>query len=216
MGARDARAGSDTARSTRRGLDPAIADGSDDGLVARTAANRRRRRDLAPRHGSRRPSRVRSSRRHRSAGRRRHRPRSRWRPASPSRTRRPGSSPTSSTGHPAVSSSPIVVAILGVSTTTITDAGAITEISNPVSSILYALVGMAYFVVSWTGGRRATIGQRIFNIQVGNAFDGRAALARAGDPPVARPRQLDRPVRPRPGPGRAVGCSSSCCGPSSC
>jgi uncharacterized RDD family membrane protein YckC len=68
----------------------------------------------------------------------------------------------------------VVAAVLDVSTTTVTDAGAITEIRNPVSSILYALVGMAYFVISWTGGRRSTIGQRIFNIQVGNAFDGRA------------------------------------------
>lgn len=68
----------------------------------------------------------------------------------------------------------VVVAILGVSTTTVTNSGAISQISNPVSSILYPLVGMAYFVISWTGGRRSTIGQRIFNIQVGNAFDGRA------------------------------------------
>jgi uncharacterized RDD family membrane protein YckC len=31
----------------------------------------------------------------------------------------------------------------------------------------------AYFLWFWTGGRRATPGQRVFGIQVGNAFDGR-------------------------------------------
>jgi uncharacterized RDD family membrane protein YckC len=40
----------------------------------------------------------------------------------------------------------------------------------------WAVVGVVanglYFVASWTGGRRATLGQRVFGIQVGNAFDG--------------------------------------------
>ena len=39
-------------------------------------------------------------------------------------------------------------------------------------SIVSTLVGAAYFVLSWSGGRRATLGQRVFRIQVGNAFDG--------------------------------------------
>ena len=34
------------------------------------------------------------------------------------------------------------------------------------------VLSLAYFVFFWPGGRRATIGQRIFGIQVGNAFDG--------------------------------------------
>ncbi len=34
------------------------------------------------------------------------------------------------------------------------------------------ILSLAYFVFFWSGGRRATIGQRIFGIQVGNAFDG--------------------------------------------
>ena len=34
-------------------------------------------------------------------------------------------------------------------------------------------VQAAYFLWFWTGGRRATPGQRVFGIQVGNAFDGR-------------------------------------------
>jgi uncharacterized RDD family membrane protein YckC len=40
------------------------------------------------------------------------------------------------------------------------------------SVILGVVIGGLYFVLSWSGGRRATIGQRIFSIQVGNAFDG--------------------------------------------
>jgi uncharacterized RDD family membrane protein YckC len=39
------------------------------------------------------------------------------------------------------------------------------------------IVGLAisalYFIGSWSGGRRATLGQRLLKIQVGNAFDGR-------------------------------------------
>ncbi len=39
-------------------------------------------------------------------------------------------------------------------------------------TFLAILVSAAYFVTFWSGGRRATPGQRIFDIQVGNAFDG--------------------------------------------
>jgi uncharacterized RDD family membrane protein YckC len=46
--------------------------------------------------------------------------------------------------------------------------------TSPVDAVLTLLIDAAYFVAFWTGGRRATIGQRLFNIQVGNAFDGRA------------------------------------------
>jgi uncharacterized RDD family membrane protein YckC len=35
------------------------------------------------------------------------------------------------------------------------------------------VIHFVYFVWFWSGGRRATPGQRIFGIQVGNAFDGR-------------------------------------------
>ena len=34
-------------------------------------------------------------------------------------------------------------------------------------------VSALYFIGSWSGGRRATLGQRLLKIQVGNAFDGR-------------------------------------------
>lgn len=40
-------------------------------------------------------------------------------------------------------------------------------------TVTFVLVGFAYYVFFWTGGRRATPGQKIFKIQVGNAFDGR-------------------------------------------
>jgi len=42
-----------------------------------------------------------------------------------------------------------------------------------VSSILTVVINGAYFIAFWSGGRRATLGQTLFKIQVGNAFDGR-------------------------------------------
>lgn len=42
-----------------------------------------------------------------------------------------------------------------------------------VASILTTVINGAYFVAFWSGGRRATLGQMLFKIQVGNAFDGR-------------------------------------------
>jgi RDD family len=39
-------------------------------------------------------------------------------------------------------------------------------------SLLVWAIQIAYFLWFWTGGRRATPGQRLFSIQVGNAFDG--------------------------------------------
>ncbi len=49
-------------------------------------------------------------------------------------------------------------------------------------TILDLAIGALYFIASWSGGRRATLGQRLFGIQVGNAFDG-------------RPLRLDQAVR---------------------
>ena len=46
-------------------------------------------------------------------------------------------------------------------------------VSGWTANVAFALLGALYFVFFWTGGRRATIGQRLFDIQVGNAFDGR-------------------------------------------
>jgi uncharacterized RDD family membrane protein YckC len=42
-----------------------------------------------------------------------------------------------------------------------------------VASILSVAINGAYFIAFWSGGRRATLGQMLFNIQVGNAFDGK-------------------------------------------
>lgn len=44
--------------------------------------------------------------------------------------------------------------------------------TNIVSSIVLVVASLLYSVVFWTGGRRATPGQMLFGIQVGNAFDG--------------------------------------------
>lgn len=41
-----------------------------------------------------------------------------------------------------------------------------------VASLLGLAVQGAYFILFWSGGRRATPGQRVFGIQVANAFDG--------------------------------------------
>lgn len=40
-------------------------------------------------------------------------------------------------------------------------------------TIASVVVGGLYFIASWSGGRRATLGQRLFGVQVGNAFDGK-------------------------------------------
>jgi uncharacterized RDD family membrane protein YckC len=62
---------------------------------------------------------------------------------------------------------------LGFGETTVTATASYEWVSATTFSVSFALVGLVYFVYFWTGGRRATIGQRIFDIQVGNAFDGR-------------------------------------------
>ena len=53
-------------------------------------------------------------------------------------------------------------------------AGTTNTQSSQAISVLTTLLGAAYFIASWSGGRRATPAQRLFNIQVGNAFDGHA------------------------------------------
>jgi uncharacterized RDD family membrane protein YckC len=45
--------------------------------------------------------------------------------------------------------------------------------TSPEDTILRVVLAALYFIGSWTGGRRATLGQRIFQLQVGNAVDGR-------------------------------------------
>jgi uncharacterized RDD family membrane protein YckC len=45
--------------------------------------------------------------------------------------------------------------------------------SNPIVALIFGLLGAAYFTLAWSGGRRATVGQRLFHLQVGTAFDGR-------------------------------------------
>jgi uncharacterized RDD family membrane protein YckC len=62
---------------------------------------------------------------------------------------------------------------LGFGQTTVTSGSRYVFVSGATASVSFALLGFGYFVFFWTGGRRATIGQRVFDIQVGNAFDGR-------------------------------------------
>lgn len=55
-----------------------------------------------------------------------------------------------------------------------------TSVSGAALFVPFVLIGLVYFVFFWTGGRRATPGQRIFHLQVGNAFEGRGlTLAQA-------------------------------------
>jgi uncharacterized RDD family membrane protein YckC len=42
-----------------------------------------------------------------------------------------------------------------------------------VASVIGVAINGAYFVAFWSGGRRATLGQMLLKIQVGNAFDGK-------------------------------------------
>ncbi len=68
----------------------------------------------------------------------------------------------------------ILGSILNPAPAVVTDLNDLMVSIDPVTSVITVLIDAAYFVVSWTGGRRATIGQRLFSMQVGNAFDGRA------------------------------------------
>ena len=68
----------------------------------------------------------------------------------------------------------IIGAIVDPTNLTADDFDDLMAANSPVAALLNVLVDAAYFIAFWTGGRRATIGQRLFNIQVGNAFDGRA------------------------------------------
>jgi RDD family len=46
--------------------------------------------------------------------------------------------------------------------------------TSAAATVLSVGLSAIYFIASWSGGRRATLGQRLFQIQVGNAFDGRS------------------------------------------
>jgi uncharacterized RDD family membrane protein YckC len=74
----------------------------------------------------------------------------------------------------------VIAALLGLGETTVRTSGSTSVTSffvsttNPWVSLIYVLLGAVYFTFSWSGGRRATVGQRLFHLQVGNAFDGRS------------------------------------------
>jgi uncharacterized RDD family membrane protein YckC len=67
----------------------------------------------------------------------------------------------------------VVMIALGLGEVVQTSTSRYVWVSGWTADIAFALLGALYFVFFWTGGRRATIGQRAFDIQVGNAFDGR-------------------------------------------
>jgi uncharacterized RDD family membrane protein YckC len=70
----------------------------------------------------------------------------------------------------------IIAAVLGYGRTSTfqsgTTSGATVSVQGAAFAIPFVGLGFLYFVYFWSGGRRATLGQRIFNLQVGNAFDG--------------------------------------------
>ena len=90
----------------------------------------------------------------------------------------------------------VIAAVLGYGTTVVTrtpnGTSTFVSVSGAAFAIPLAILSLVYFVFFWTGGRRATIGQRIFNIQVGNAFDGRGLT-------------IDQAVRRWLGLGMAIG-----------
>ncbi len=70
----------------------------------------------------------------------------------------------------------IIAAVLGYGRTSTfqsgTTSGATVSVQGAAFALPFVGLGFLYFVFFWSGGRRATLGQRIFNLQVGNAFDG--------------------------------------------
>ena len=49
----------------------------------------------------------------------------------------------------------------------------VSDLKLLITAVVSMALGFAYYVLSWTSARRATIGQRLVKIQVGNAFNGR-------------------------------------------
>jgi uncharacterized RDD family membrane protein YckC len=71
----------------------------------------------------------------------------------------------------------IIAGVLGFGETTVTRSGNTTFSNTSYSAgpgfyLVLTILSFAYFVFFWTGGRRATPGQQVFRLQVGNAFDG--------------------------------------------
>ena len=76
----------------------------------------------------------------------------------------------------------IILAIVGSIIAGLFGAGRFTTTGNgfqngamlidPIYTLVAVVIGAAYFILSWSGGRRATLGQRVLSIQVGNAPDG--------------------------------------------
>jgi uncharacterized RDD family membrane protein YckC len=71
----------------------------------------------------------------------------------------------------------IIATVLGLGRTTVVQSGNTTgayfSVAGAAFAVPWVIVGFVYFVFFWTGGRRATPGQQLFKLQVGNAFDGK-------------------------------------------
>jgi uncharacterized RDD family membrane protein YckC len=66
----------------------------------------------------------------------------------------------------------IVAGLLSPGVRSATTSGGTASATNAAFYIVLTILSFGYFVLFWTGGRRATPGQRVFKLQVGNAFDG--------------------------------------------
>ena len=92
----------------------------------------------------------------------------------------------------------IIAGILGLGRGTVVTSGSTTSANYAVTGgaflVPYVVVGFAYFVFFWSGGRRATPGQQLFKLQVGNAFDGMALTTHPGGQALVRAGHLPEPV----------------------
>jgi uncharacterized RDD family membrane protein YckC len=66
----------------------------------------------------------------------------------------------------------VITSVAGVQQTAGQFGQAVDARSSIVVAVVSTAVSAAYFILFWSGGRRATLGQMLFKIQVGNAFDG--------------------------------------------
>jgi uncharacterized RDD family membrane protein YckC len=68
----------------------------------------------------------------------------------------------------------VITAGVGSATPFTPTGGFVWSTGDYLATILILAIDGAYFVGFWTGGRRATLGQMLLKIQVGNAFDGKS------------------------------------------
>jgi uncharacterized RDD family membrane protein YckC len=67
----------------------------------------------------------------------------------------------------------VITSVLGTRGSFPQTSGFVWTAADFLATLLALAINGAYFIGFWSGGRRATLGQMLFKIQVGNAFDGR-------------------------------------------